>query len=56
MIADIHGGVCEKKGINQNKLFMENIKVVPANNFNIFSLKKRKNYGYLLMEIKNIFS
>jgi len=48
MIADFTGVICDKNGVEKTRVKLQNVKVVPKNPFNLFSLTKRIEQGWTL--------
>jgi len=48
MIADIKGTVCNKEGLPLQVVKMSDVKIVPDNKFNLFSVTKRQKNGWKL--------
>jgi len=48
IIADIPAVVCNKKGMPLTKIKMTDVKIVPDNKFNLFSITKRMKQGWSL--------
>ena len=48
MVADIAGTVCNKEGVPLQVVKMKDVKIVPDNKFNLFSITKRQKTGWKL--------
>jgi hypothetical protein len=47
-VNDLSGWKCDKSGNKEDKIRMSDVKVVPDNKFNLFSITKRLNSGWKL--------
>jgi hypothetical protein len=47
-VVDLSGWKCDKSGNKECKILMSDVKVVPDNKFNLFSITKRLNSGWKL--------
>ena len=47
-IVDLSVTVCNKSGVMKTKAKMEDVKIIPNNKFNLFSVTKRQKAGWIL--------